>query len=480
MGKATGFKEYKREVLKRDPVEERLKNYREFEQGFTEEEAQVQGARCMDCGVPFCHGDTGCPVDNIIPEWNDLVYRGHWKEAIESLHSTNNFPEFTSRLCPAPCETACVLGIIEPAVSIKAIERSIIDTAFERGWVKPQPPESLTGKSVAVVGSGPSGLAAAQQLARLGHRVCVFEKNDRIGGLLRYGIPDFKMEKHVIDRRMEQMSAEGVIFKTGVHIGVDTSLDELIKKYDAIVLAGGSEKPRDLPIPGRELNGIYFAMDFLSRNNKVVSGDSIKDAIHAEGKNVVVIGGGDTGSDCVGTSNRHGCKSVTQLEIFPMPPKERPAHTPWPHWPAILRTSSSHQEGVERKFAISTKRFLGDNNNLRALEVVDVKFENGKFIEIENTLREIPAELVFLAMGFVHPIQEGLLQQLKDLGGEFDNRGNVKAGFGPQEGSHRTAVNKVFVAGDMRRGQSLIVWAIAEGRNAATAVHRFLQKKDIK
>ncbi|MCB1200050.1 MAG: glutamate synthase subunit beta [Leptospiraceae bacterium] len=475
MGKPTGFKEYQRASLKRDPVEKRLKNYKEFEHSFDSDEAKIQGARCMDCGIPFCHGDTGCPVDNLIPEWNDLVYRGHMQEAIENLHSTNNFPEFTGRLCPAPCESACVLGINEPPVSIKAIERTIIDTAFENGWVKPKPPKELTGKTVAVVGSGPAGLAAAQQLARSGHRVTLYEKNDRIGGLLRYGIPDFKMEKWHIDRRMEQMKAEGVIFKTSVNIGVDMPVKDLVDKFDAVVLAGGSEKPRDLPIPGRELNGVYFAMEFLTRNNKNVAGDKVADLISAKGKDVIVIGGGDTGSDCVGTSNRHGAKSVTQLEIFPMPPTERPSSTPWPYWPAILRTSSSHQEGAERKWAVNTKRFIDNGSGaVKAIELVEVKFENGQFIEIEGSAKEIPADLVLLAMGFVHPVHEGLLKQIQDMGAELDSRGNVKAEYGDHANAHRTKIDKVFVAGDMRRGQSLIVWAIAEGRKAANSVNAFL------
>ena len=469
MGKPTGFKEYKRRTLERDSVESRIKNYKEFEKSFSEDEAKIQGARCMDCGVPFCHGDTGCPVDNFIPEWNDLVYHGHWKDAIENLHSTNNFPEFTGRLCPAPCEGACVLGINEPAVSIKGIERTIIDRAFAEGWVKPRPPKELRGRSVAVIGSGPAGLAVAQQLARDGHKVVVYEKSDRIGGLLRYGIPDFKMEKYHIDRRVEQMEAEGVIFKTSVNVGVDITLANLEKKYDAIALAGGSEKPRDLPIPGRESKGIHFAMEFLTQQNKSNAGDTIGGQIMATDKNVVVIGGGDTGSDCVGTSNRQGAKSITQIELFPKPPNERAESTPWPYWPMKLRTSSSHEEGVDRQWSINTREFTTDENgNVKALKCVRIEMKDGKITDVPGSEFEIKAELVLFAMGFVGPKKRGLIEQLAERGVEFDQRGNIKAEYG--DGGHQTSVENIYACGDIRRGQSLIVWAISEGRKCAATI----------
>lgn len=480
MGKPTGFKEFKREIPKRDPVQERIKNYKEFEHPFKDEMAVTQTARCMDCGIPFCHGDTGCPVQNYIPEWNDLIYKGHWREALDNLHSTNNFPEFTSRLCPAPCETACTLGINESPVTIKSIERTIIDKGFKEGWVRPLPPKKLLGRSVAVVGSGPSGLTSAQQLARTGYSVTVFEKNDRIGGLLRYGIPDFKLDKGLIDRRLEQMAAEGVVFRSGVNIGVDISAKELVKKFDAVVLAGGSEKPRDIQIPGRELKGIHFAMEFLPLQNKVNAGDDLENQIIATGKDVVIIGGGDTGSDCVGTSNRQGAKSVTQLEVLPMPPSDRAESTPWPFWPLILRTSSSHEEGAERKFSINTTEFIGnENGEIKSLKCCETKFENGKFVDIPGTEFEIPAGLVLIAAGFIHPVYDGMLEQLKDEGLELDSRGNVKALFGDEENSFSTSVKKVFACGDMRRGQSLIVWAISEGRKCAAAVHKSLQEISI-
>lgn len=432
----------------------------------------------MDCGIPFCHGDTGCPVQNYIPEWNDLIYRGHWKEAVDNLHSTNNFPEFTGRLCPAPCESACVLGINADPVSIKSIERTIIDKAFEEGWVKPRMPHILTGKKVAVVGSGPAGLAAAQQLVRAGHSVVVYEKNDRIGGLLRYGIPDFKMEKWLIDRRIEQMKFEGVEFNTGVNVGVDISAKELVEKNDAVILAGGSEKPRDISISGRELNGIHFAMDFLPQQNKLNAGDEINDQILATRKHVVIIGGGDTGSDCVGTSNRQGAASVTQLEVMAMPPEKRSENTPWPYWPLMLRTSSSHEEGAERKWSINTKEFIGnDKGEVTALKCIEVKMENGKFVEIPGTEFELKADLVLIAAGFVHPLHDGLIGELKEIGLQLDNRGNVKADFGDEDTAHVTSVDKVFACGDMRRGQSLIVWAIAEGRKCAAAVHKSITKR---
>lgn len=479
MGNPRGFMDYQRADLKKEPINERVKKFKEFDKRFSSEEAKIQGARCMDCGIPFCHGDTGCPVQNYIPEWNDMVYRGHMKDALDNLHSTNNFPEFTGRLCPAPCESACTLGINEQPVSIKAIERTIIDKGFEEGWVKPRMPHVMSGKSVAVVGSGPAGLAAAQQLVRAGHNVTVYEKNNKVGGLLRYGIPDFKLEKHVIDRRVQQMAIEGVEFKTGVNVGVDISAKQLLDMYDAVVLAGGSEKPRDIQILGRDSKGIYFAMEFLTQQNKVNAGEKINERISAEGKNVVVIGGGDTGSDCVGTSNRQGAKSVTQIEIMPQPPAERSENTPWPYWPLMLRTSSSHEEGVARKWSINTKSFKkNENGEVIALECNEVKFENGKFIDVPGTEFEITAELVLIAAGFVHPIHNGLIDELVEMGMELDKRGNVKAEFGLDDNAHATTLPKVFACGDMRRGQSLIVWAIAEGRKCAVAVHKALMQEN--
>jgi glutamate synthase (NADPH/NADH) small chain len=475
MGKPTGFKEYKRTSLEHEPVESRIKHFREFEKRFHREDAKIQAARCMDCGIPFCHGDTGCPVQNYIPEWNDFVYKNHWKEALENLLSTNNFPEFTGRLCPAPCETACTLGINEEPVTIKAIERTIIDIGWEEGWVKPRMPYVLSGKRVAIVGSGPSGLAAAQQLCRAGHFVTVFEKNDRIGGLLRYGIPDFKLEKHIIDRRIEQMTIEGVEFRTGVNVGVDISAKELLEQYDAVILAGGAEKPRDIQIPGRELKGIHFAMEFLPQQNRVNAGDKLENQITAKDKDVVIIGGGDTGSDCVGTCHRQGAKSVTQIEVLPMPPQERPESTPWPYWPMVLRTSSSHEEGGVRKWSVNTKAFKGnEKGEVVALQCNEVKFVNGKLEEVPGTDFELKADLVLIAAGFLHPVHEGLINELKEFGLELDQRGNVKAEFGDSDKAHATTVNKVFACGDMRRGQSLVVWAIAEGRKCAAAVHNFL------
>lgn len=477
MGKPTGFKEYPRATQKSDPVAERVKHYKEFEHTFDPDTAKIQGARCMDCGIPFCHGDTGCPVDNLIPEFNDLVYRGHYEDALENLHSTNNFPEFTGRLCPAPCEGACTLGINEPPVAIKGIERFIIDTGFKNGWVKPQIPTHRTGKKVAVVGSGPAGLAASQQLVRMGHSVTLYEKNEKVGGLIRFGIPDFKFEKWQIDRRVEQLVAEGLVIKTGVTVGKDISAEDLLKEYDAIILAGGAEEPRDLKIPGRELKGIHFAMEFLPQNNRRNAGIAVQNPISAAGKNVVVIGGGDTGSDCVGTSNRHGAASITQLELFPMPPLERSPSTPWPYWPMKLRTSSSHEEGAERMWSVNTIRFNDDGNgNVKSLSCRKVEFKDGKFIDIEGSDFELKAELVLLAMGFLGPVKSGMLEQFAKLGLEFDNRGNVKAEFGDHPGAHRTSIDKVFAAGDMRRGQSLIVWAIAEGRKCANAVNAYLMK----
>jgi glutamate synthase (NADPH/NADH) small chain len=479
MGKPTGFMEYQRANLKKEPIQERIKSFKEFEKRFSSEEAKIQAARCMDCGVPFCHDVTGCPVHNYIPEWNDLVYKGHWKDALDNLHSTNNFPEFTGRLCPAPCETACTLGINEQPVSIKAIERTIIDKGFEEGWVKPRMPHVLSGKTVAIVGSGPAGLAAAQQLVRAGHSVTVFEKNDKVGGLLRYGIPDFKLEKNIIDRRIQQMAIEGVEFKTNVNVGIDISAKEVLEKYDALILAGGSEVPRDINIPGRELKGIYFAMDFLTRQNRVNAGDKVTDYINAKDKNVIIIGGGDTGSDCVGTSNRQGAKSVTQIEILPQPPLERPDNTPWPYWPMVLRTSSSHEEGVVRKWSINTKSFKGNQKGeIAALTCNEVKFVNGKMEEIPNSDFELPADLVLIAAGFVHPNHKGLIDELVKLGMELDNRGNVKAEVDDEENSYATTLKKVFACGDMRRGQSLVVWAISEGRKCAAAVHKNLMQEN--
>lgn len=474
MGKVTGFVEYNREYLKSDPPQERVQNYKEFEKPFPQEKAKEQAARCMDCGIPFCHGDTGCPVENLIPEFNDLIFRGRWKEALDNLHSTNNFPEFTGRLCPAPCESACTLGIIAPAVSIKGIERTIIDRGYEEGWVVPKPPESRSGKKVAIIGSGPAGLAAAQQLTRAGHWVTVYEKSDRLGGLLRYGIPDFKMEKFHIDRRITQMEAEGVVFKTGVNVGKDISVKDLRKMYDAMILAMGSEQPRDLPVEGRNLKGVYYAMDFLTKNNKKVAGDSIE-IIDAKGKHVIVIGGGDTGSDCVGTSNRHGAKSVTQIEIFSEPPTSRDKSTPWPYYPRILRTSSSHEEGVVRKWSINTLGFRGnEKGEVVAIYGNQVEMKDGKMQTIPGSEFEWPADMVLFAMGFVHPVKDGLVDQLMGEGLELDKQGNVKAPFGTKDDAFSTSLKGVYACGDVRRGQSLIVWAISEGRKCAERVHKFL------
>ncbi|MBI2312856.1 MAG: glutamate synthase subunit beta [Betaproteobacteria bacterium] len=479
MGKITGFMEYQRLSEAAEARENRVKHYREFIQHLSDEEAAIQGARCMDCGIPFC--SSGCPVNNIIPDWNDLVYRNQWQQAIEVLHTTNNFPDFTGRVCPAPCEEACTLRINDDAVGIKSIEHAIIDKAWEMGWVLPQPPKHKTGRKVAVVGSGPAGLACAQQLARAGHDVTVFEKNDRIGGLLRYGIPDFKMEKHHIDRRVVQMEAEGVTFRAGVFIGkaapgkgvnnfatTTVAPEQLLREFDAVVLAGGAEQPRDLPIPGRELDGIHFAMDFLAPQNKVLAGDAFPNQIKAAGKRVVVIGGGDTGSDCVGTSNRHGAASVTQFELLPTPPSVE-CNPVWPYWPIRLRTSSSHEEGCSRDWAVSTKAFVGANGSVQVLKAVRVEWKNGKMIEVPGSEFDIPAELVLLAMGFVSPVP-GVLDA---FGVEKDPRGNARATT-DGEGCYATSVPKVFAAGDMRRGQSLVVWAIREGRQCARAVDEFL------
>ena len=485
MGKITGFMEYERLEEGYKPVPERLKHYKEFVVTLTPEQAKVQGARCMDCGTPFCN--SGCPVNNIIPDFNDLVYRQDWQNAITVLHSTNNFPEFTGRICPAPCEAACTLNVNDDPVGIKSIEHAIIDRAWQEGWVKPQPAKIKTGKKVAVVGSGPAGMAAAQQLARAGHDVTVFEKNSRVGGLLRYGIPDFKMEKTHIDRRVEQMEAEGVVFKTSTLIGAMSkdskvtndaqtviSADDLKAQFDAVLLTGGSEQSRDLPVPGRDLDGIYFAMEFLPQQNKVNAGDKLKNQLRADGKHVIVIGGGDTGSDCVGTSTRHGAASVTQFEVMPQPPEQENKPMVWPYWPLKLRTSSSHDESAEkgilaREFAISTKEFIGKNGKLTGLKTVHVEMKDGKLVEVPGTEKEYQADLVLLAMGFVNPVAS----VLDAFGIDKDARGNAKATT-DFTGGYTTNVNKVFAAGDMRRGQSLVVWAIREGRQAARAVDEFL------
>ena len=468
MGKITGFMEYQRLSEAAEDKRERVKHYREFVLHLSAQEAGVQGARCMDCGIPFCM--SGCPVNNIIPDWNDLVYKQNWKEAIDVLHSTNNFPEFTGRVCPAPCETACTLNINNDPVGIKSIEHAIIDKAWEQGWVLPQPPKHKTGKKVAVVGSGPAGLACAQQLARAGHDVVLLEKNDRIGGLLRYGIPDFKMEKHLIDHRMEQMRAEGVEFRVNQHVGKNVEAKALLAEFDAVVLSGGAEQPRDLPVPGRDLQGIHYAMEFLPQQNKVVAGDSVPDQLLATGKHVVVIGGGDTGSDCVGTSNRQGAASVTQFELLPQPPEQENKPLVWPYWPVKLRTSSSHEEGCERDWAVATKAFVGESGKVKKLKAVRVEWKDGKMVEMPGTEFDMKADLVLLAMGFLGPVATGLLEQ---FGVEKDGRGNVKA---DTEGAraYSTSVSKVFAAGDMRRGQSLVVWAIREGRQCARAVDEFL------
>jgi glutamate synthase (NADPH/NADH) small chain len=464
MGKVTGFKEYTREVPSRRPVEERVKDYFEVYQPFPETKVQMQAARCMDCGVPFCH--TGCPLNNIIPDWNDLVYRDRWKEAIRVLHATNNFPEFTGRICPAPCEAACVLGINEPPVTIKTIEKTIIEHAFREGWIVPEPPAHRTGKRVAIVGSGPAGLAAAQQLNRAGHWVTVFEKADRIGGLLRYGIPDFKLEKHVLDRRLRQMEAEGVRFQTSAHVGKNVPVEDLQKEFDVILMAGGAESPRDLKVPGRELKGIHFAMEYLPQQNKRNAGDQVPDGILATGKHVVIIGGGDTGADCLGTAHRQKAKSVQQFEIMPEPPPDRSPATPWPLWPLQLRTESAHEEGGIRNWSVATTRFTGDvQGNVKLLHAVRVG-PPPKFEPIPGTEFTLEADLVLLAMGFLGPVKQGMLEQ---LGVKLDARGNVAT-----DENCMTSVPGVFASGDMRRGQSLVVWAIAEGRRAARGVDKYL------
>jgi glutamate synthase (NADPH/NADH) small chain len=485
MGKVTGFLEYQRLAEAAEPVVERVKHWREFVGHLTDDEAKVQGARCMDCGIPFCM--QGCPVNNIIPDWNDLVFKQNWKQALATLHSTNNFPEFTGRVCPAPCEAACTLNINNDPVGIKSIEHAIVDKGWQMGWIVPEPPKHKTGKRVAVIGSGPAGLACAQQLARAGHDVVLFEKNDRIGGLLRYGIPDFKMEKNHIDRRMTQMAAEGVEFRPSTlvgELGAGSPVTNLAKntippakvlaEFDAVVLSGGAEQPRDLPVPGRDMKGTYFAMEFLPSQNRVVAGDQVPGQILATGKHVVVIGGGDTGSDCVGTSNRQGAKSVSQFELLPQPPAEENKPLTWPYWPLKMRTSSSHEEGCERDWAVSTKSLKGENGHVKSLvacRVEWVKDEKGqmKMQEVPGSEFEMPADLVLLAMGFVSPVA-GVLEA---FGVAKDVRGNAKATT-DGKGSYQTSVPKVFAAGDMRRGQSLVVWAIREGRQCARAVDEFL------
>nr|WP_295787067.1 glutamate synthase subunit beta [Rhodoferax sp.] len=480
MGKVTGFMEYERIEEGYKPVAERVKHYKEFVIGLDDAQANKQAARCMDCGTPFCN--SGCPVNNIIPDFNDMVFRDDWKSAIDTLHSTNNFPEFTGRICPAPCEAACTLNVNDEAVGIKSIEHAIIDRAWAEGWVLAQPPKHKTGKTVAVVGSGPAGMAAAQQLARAGHSVTLFEKNDRVGGLLRYGIPDFKMEKSHIDRRVDQMVKEGVAIRTGVLIGEmpkgskvtnwakeTISAAQLQQDFDAVVLTGGSEQSRDLPVPGRDLDGIHFAMEFLPQQNKINAGDKLKGQLRADGKSVIVIGGGDTGSDCVGTSNRHGAVSVTQFEVMPQPPVEENRPMTWPNWPIKLRTSSSHEEGCEREFAISTKEFIGEKGKVTGLKTVRVEWKDGKMVEVAGSEQILKADLVLLAMGFVNPVAT----MLESFGVDKDARGNAKAST-DFVGGYATNVPKVFAAGDVRRGQSLVVWAIREGRQAARSVDEYL------
>ena len=467
MGKVTGFMDYKRLTEANLPVVERVKNYKEFVLHLSDDQAKQQGARCMDCGIPFC--TSGCPVNNIIPDFNDLVYQQDWKSAIDVLHSTNNFPEFTGRICPAPCEAACTLNINADAVGIKSIEHAIIDKAWENDWVKPQLASHKTGKKVAIVGSGPAGMAAAQQLARVGHSVVVLEKNSRIGGLLRYGIPDFKMEKSHIDRRMTQMQAEGVEFRVNQHVGENVKADDLLAEFDAVILAGGAEHPRDLPVTGRDLDGVMYAMDFLTPQNQVVAGDTVPNQVMATNKHVVVIGGGDTGSDCVGTSNRHGAASITQFELMPQPPEQEDKQMVWPNWPLKMRTSSSHEEGANRDWSITTKALLGENGKVVGLTGAKVQWQAGKMQEVPNTEFTIKADLVLLAMGFVSPIQK----LLDAFAVEKDSRGNAKASTEGQD-SYKTSKAKVFAAGDVRRGQSLVVWAIREGRQAARAVDEFL------
>jgi len=469
VGKVTGFLEYARQEPSKRPAAERVQDWREFELPVVQDKLKAQGARCMDCGIPFCNA--GCPLGNLIPDWNDFVYRDLPADAIEALHATNNFPEVTGRICPAPCEAACVLGINDDPVSIKLIERSIADRAFAEGRVAAILPKKRSGKTVAVIGSGPAGMAAAQQLNRAGHTVTLFERDDRIGGLLTYGIPDFKMEKWLVDRRVEQMRQEGVIFKPSTDVGRDISADELQTRFDAVCLTIGSRKPRDLPVPGRELDGIHFAMDFLTQQNRRVAGETVPDeiAILAGGKNVVVIGGGDTGSDCIGTSHRQGAKTVTSFEIMPRPPDTRHPNTPWPLWPLMLRTSSSHEEGGNRDWSVSTERFSGENGCVRKLHVVRVELRDGSFQRVAGSEFELDAELVLLAMGFVHPEHDGLVG---DLGLLLDRRGNLEI-----DANFMTSARGVFAAGDCQRGQSLVVWAIADGRKAARGIDTFLMGK---
>ena len=467
MGKTTGFMEYRKKERKYLDIDSRTNNYNEFVIPLSENETKDQAARCMDCGVPYCH--SGCPVNNQIPDWNDLVYTGKWKEALDNLHSTNNFPEFTGRICPAPCEASCTLNLYEEPVSIKTIECSIIDRGYENGWIVPIIPDVRTKKTVAIVGSGPAGLACAQQLARAGYDVTVYEKNQKAGGLLRYGIPDFKMEKHLIDLRVEQMTKEGVVFKTGINVGVDIDINEIKENYDALVLTGGSESPRDLPVPGRELDGVHFAMDFLPQQNRRVSQESlnVSKEILAKDKDVIVIGGGDTGSDCIGTSIRQGAKSVTQLEIMPIPPDQENKELTWPNWPLKFRTSSSQEEGAVRDFSVMTESITGDNGVVKSLNCIKV---NDKMKPISNSKFQLKTDLVLLAMGFVHPIHEGMIKNLEI---KTDQRGNVEA----NTEDYKTNIEKVFSAGDMRRGQSLVVWAIREGRQCASSVDFYLSGK---
>ncbi|MFT3679176.1 MAG: glutamate synthase subunit beta [Ferruginibacter sp.] len=476
MGKPTGFLEFTRELPSKRPAAERVSDYKEFVERFTDEKLNQQSGRCMNCGIPFCH--SGCPLGNVIPEFNDAVYRKNWKEAYEILSSTNNFPEFTGRICPAPCETACVLGINQPAITIEEIEKHIIEIAFDKGFVKPNKNISRTGKKVAVVGSGPAGLAAAAQLNMAGHLVTVFERDEAPGGLLRFGIPDFKLEKWVVERRVKLMEEEGIVFKCNSNVGVNVSISDLLREYHAIVLAGGSTVPRNLNIPGRELKGVHFAMEFLTQQNRLLSNIPVTvPEITAAGKNVVVIGGGDTGSDCVGTSNRHKAASVTQFELLPKPPSERTIQMPWPSYPMVLKTTSSHEEGCDRKWAIATKQFIGDEKgNLKAIMTVELEWKTvdnkPQFVEVKGSERKVPCELALLAMGFVHPQHEGMINELEL---ELDERGNVRA----SEKKYQTNIPKIFTAGDMRRGQSLVVWAIREGRDCAQKVDEFLSGQSL-